>query len=434
MPRIITALALLLALTGTLRGQQDATIAFDLDHRSRLVYWDEGLFPSDGWVGLFSRHRSIIGATWLPMPELQIRVALANEFFRWYRHREAPDFTLDEIFIENLFLRWQPESLPLSLTVGRQNLMFDEGFAVMDGGPLDGSRSIYFNAVRCDVQVAPGHAVTGFALHQPPRDDVLPRVADAERALLEVPTDGAGVHYAGDAGRSRRFSAYYLYTHEDLQDNASVDLISGIARHTLGARYSHGIGKEWGVTGEGNVQLGKYDVLSGFGTLQQRAWSWYAYATWRPSALDALTADAGMYQYSGGRFDGGDGAEGDQRYSPVFARWPKWSESFIYTLLQLRGGIANWSNLLVPFLRVQFRVSSPVVLRGMLQHVRESHAAGGEGKDIGTLAILEAKLDAGRGITGHALLEHMWLRPDGVTVTAESYVWARMEVRYRLRI
>lgn len=434
MARILTVLVSLLLFAGTLHGQQESAITFDFDHRSRLVYWDEGLIPADGWVGLFSRHRSIVGVTWLPLPELQIRAAMANEFFRWYRHRNAPDFTFDEIFFENLYLRWQPESLPFSLTVGRQNMMFDEGFVIMDGGPLDGSRSIYFNAARCDVQFTPGHAVTGFVLHQPVRDEVLPRIADAERALLEVPTDAAGLYYAGAAGEGGRLSAYYLYTHEDYQNDARTDLLTGIARHTVGGRYSRGIGNGWRLTGEGNVQLGSYHVLYGAGTLHQRAWSWYAYATWQPSSQRAITADAGMYQYSGGRYSGGGGAEGDQRYYPVLARWPKWSESFIYTLLSLRGGVATWSNLLAPFLRVQYRFSEPVAVRGMLQYVRESHATGGAGKDIGTLAILEAKVDAGRGITGHALLEHMWLRPDGVTVTADRYVWARLELRCRLRI
>ncbi|MDT8323138.1 MAG: hypothetical protein RRA94_03420 [Bacteroidota bacterium] len=432
MSRTITTILLLFACTGITRAQQETAISFDLDHRSRLVYWDEGLFPVGGWEGLFSRHRTIVGATWTPLPELALRAALANEFFRWYRHVDAPDFTFDEIFFENLFLRWQPGTLPLMLTLGRQNMIFDEGFVMMDGGPLDGSRAIYFNAARLDLLPATGHTVTLFALRQPRQDDLLPVLEAADRALLEVPTDAAGLYYTHDTGGGRG-SAYYLYTHEEQDDAYDDSFARKVFRHTIGGRYSRSLVDGWRVTAEGNVQFGTGHFRPGIAEQQQRAWSWYAYATWQAADHPALSVDAGMYQYSGGRYDAGEGTQGDQHFAPLFARWPKWSESFIYTLIPLRGGVATWSNLLAPFLRLTWRVPPPLTVHATLQHIRESHESGGEGKDIGTLLILQAQIDAGHGLTGHALLERMWLRPDDVTVTADSYLWARLELRYRLR-
>ncbi len=432
MPRLIFIAIVLIVLAGPLHAQQDTPFSFDVDHRSRLVYWDEGLFPADGWEALFSRHRTTLGGTWMPVPELEVRAALTNEFFSWYRHRDTPDFTLNEVFFDNLYIKWSPETLPLTLTVGRQNMIFGEGFVMLDGGPLDGSRSIYFNAARLDLRPAEGHNITVFGLHQPRQDDLLPLIGDADRAFLEVPTDGAGAYYTGNVDRAQQLDLYYIYAYEDYRDYLLNVFMDYEQNHTTGARYSAALSEDWRITGEGNMQWGTSHYVDDSGVMDQRAWSWYAYCTWKPASR-ASSVDVGMYQYSGGSFHG-DGGWGSQSYAPLFARWPKWSESFIYTLISLRGRVAKWSNLIAPFVRVQYPLSAYVTLRAMLQHFRDSHRTDTDSKDIGTLAILEAKVRAGGGLTGHLLFERMWLTPNGTSILADSYLWSRLELRYRLRM
>jgi len=446
MPRISSFIIVLVILAGSLHAQQGSTYTFDVDHRSRLVYWDEGLFPSNGWEALFSRHRTTLGGTWMPLPELEVRAALTNEFFSWYRHRDKPDFTLNEVFFDNLYVKWKPGTLPLTLTVGRQNMIFGEGFVMLDGGPLDGSRSIYFNAARLDLRPSEGHNITVFGLHQPRQDDLLPLIGDADRAFLEVPTDGTGVYYTGNVAHAQQLDAYYIYTYEDCQDAALNVYMDNAQRHTTGVRYSASLHEGWRMTGEGNVQWGTLHFVPDGGEKAIRGWSWYAYCTWTPASapreiessyasrgIPPLSVDLGMYQYSGGSTHN-DGVLASQSYDPQFARWPKWSESFIYTLVSLRGSVAQWSNLIAPFVRVQYALSEFVTLRAMLQHLRDAHRVDSGSKDIGTLAILEAKVHAGRGLTGHMLVERMWLTPNGRTILADSYLWGRLELRYRLRM
>ncbi len=38
--------------------------------------------------------------------------------------------------------------MPLTATVGRQDIIEGVGWLVMDGTPLDGSRTVYFDAAR----------------------------------------------------------------------------------------------------------------------------------------------------------------------------------------------------------------------------------------------------------------------------------------------
>ena len=418
---------------------EDADVVrFDADHRSRLVYWDEGLFPIDGWVGMFSRHRTRVGVTWTTTTELRVRAVLANEFFSWYRARTIPDFTLNEIFFDNLYVKWIPDDLPFSVTAGRQNMRFGDGFIIMDGGPLDGSRSIYFNALRVDVEPAEGHDVTLFAMHQPVRDDLLPRINDAGRRLQEVPIDAAGVHYSCE-NLPLGAQAYFLASRSENEIPAHIG--GGTLSkelYTPGIRLSGAITTALHMTAEGAIQLGQWEAAyqdEEHSTADYRSWAWHASLRWMPEfmAKQDFTLEAGFYQYSGGLISGGEMVI--QNWNPLFGRWPIWSESFIYSLASFRGGIARWSNLAAPFARMTLRPTQHFILRAMLQHIRHANLGGMAYREpaIGTLAIGQIQLFSGQPVSGHVLIERLWYTDREPFLAANGYWWARAEVMYRWR-
>ncbi|MDZ7725142.1 MAG: hypothetical protein U5R06_20580 [candidate division KSB1 bacterium] len=79
------------------------------------------------------------------------KVRFTNEFRKYLIIPDGKegDFTLDEIFIDNLYVNWKSQGdIPLSVTLGRQNLIYGEGFILLDGNPWDGSRSIYPDAIK----------------------------------------------------------------------------------------------------------------------------------------------------------------------------------------------------------------------------------------------------------------------------------------------
>ena len=56
------------------------------------------------------------------------------------------DFSWDEIIFETLYI--DSKITPgLTVRLGRQNVARDDGWQVFEGGPLDGSRTGYFNAL-----------------------------------------------------------------------------------------------------------------------------------------------------------------------------------------------------------------------------------------------------------------------------------------------
>ncbi|PLX33220.1 MAG: hypothetical protein C0600_00860 [Ignavibacteria bacterium] len=139
---------------------------------------------------------------------------------------------------------------------------------------------------------------------------------------------------------------------------------------------------------------------------------------------------AGWYQYSGGvQYQDGR----DRDWDPLFARWPKWSESFIYSLSQLRDGIAYTSNITAPWVEVRWQPVARVSLRTMLQRLGD-HAGRTElltPSAIGTLLIAEVKFQAMDRLSGHFLFERMWYDDGHPIIEADDYVWMRAELQYR---
>ncbi len=135
------------------QNTKNSTLKLSFSERFRFVSWDNAtsLDRTQAKESSFTRHRTSLMAQWIPKPGLELAVKLTNEF-RYYFVPEGRDFNLHEVFVDNLYVKSnKPWDLPLSFIIGRQNIMLGEGFLVMDGHPLDGSRSIYFNAARMDL-------------------------------------------------------------------------------------------------------------------------------------------------------------------------------------------------------------------------------------------------------------------------------------------
>lgn len=71
------------------------------------------------------------------------------------RHYNTPDLPNYEnkysgaLMFDNLFVQAdRPGGLPVKLKLGRQDIILGNGWLMLDGTPLDGSRSIYFDALR----------------------------------------------------------------------------------------------------------------------------------------------------------------------------------------------------------------------------------------------------------------------------------------------
>ena len=340
--------------------------------RLRFVTWDyaETLDKQAGGEKAYTLQRTSISLRWLASTEIEVGARLVNESRFDIVPESISKFNLNEFFVDNLYLTWQrPGGLPLKLTVGRQDFVLGEGFLIADGTPLDESRSTYFNALKLEYVFATDKTLTAFFVYQQDRDTLLPVIHGQEQALLEHPQSAVGLDYRMTIGRRSSLDAYILSTARTYR---SMDVTTRC--EVLGSRLVIDAWSPFSVTAEAALEFGQ-DLRSALpgsvgesegpaDKVRRSAFGGYIHIDYRPEKPLPFPEVVTL----GGLYLSGDNTRTDTRedWDPVFGRWPKWSESYIYTLKQDRG-IAWWTNTASLYASVTFRLT-PRLKAGTTYH------------------------------------------------------------------
>jgi hypothetical protein len=173
-----------------------------------------------------------------------------------------------------------------------------------------------------------------------------------------------------------------------------------------------------------------------YGSRSRRAWGGYFHLDY-----EGLTfLPSGSVGTLGGIFLSGDNTETDdyEGWDPLFSRWPKWSESIIYTLIPETGGrVAYWSNfgslygsLKIPIFSRATAIISLHHLLGLRDLPSDNYFFGGSGNTRGELFITRINMTFNKSTTGHFVWEHLspgnFYPPD-----SQSFNWIRFELMFR---
>ena len=414
------------AQAGRLPGNVHPRVKVSFSERFRFVSWDNAIHLDDEAEGAatFTRHRTSLMGQWFASDQVELALKLTNEF-RYHFVPEDREFDFDEIFIDQLYFKWSDvKHLPGTLTLGRQNIMLGEGFVVMDGPPLDGSRSIYFNAARFDWRIGPAHSLTFFYTYQPEYDETLPIIHESDQQLIEQPEMGIGAYYHG---RHNKLDVQAYFIRKNVQPGETRFIKSRI--NTFGMRGQHPLTERLSVTGEGAYQFGDY------GEADRSAFGGYVhadYATGQKGAVPEKVVLGAIY------LSGDDPETADnENWDPLFSRWPKWSESYIYTQVR-EDGVAYWTNLASLYGRAQFKLSEELGFTLNYHHLMAPQPAdtslafpGGDGRNRGDLVIGVLKYRINEKLTGHILWESF--TPGSYYFSgADGYAWGRVEFLLRI--
>lgn len=428
---------LVLALVFILAGISDAQVSgrphfkFGYTQRMRIETWDNTVSFSDsaGEGTSYFRNRASFMTSWFPQNGIEVTAKLTNEF-KYYFVPENRHFNWDEVFFDLLYLKLDSSSVrPYEVTVGRQNIMFGEGFIIADGGPLDGSRSAYFNALRLDYYLGKNHRFTFFGVYQPEEDEFLPRINDRERMLLEDDHDGGGLYWSG------KFSKYgiegYWINKNVYHRGDNRILLPESKLNCIGTRAVAPIYSGFSLTGEGAFQFGTT------GSNNHEAFGGYAYGTYETGwpLKFPKTFTVGVIHLSGD-----DGYSGkNEGWDPMFARWPKWSESYIYSYIN-ETRVAYWTNLgsyffktaadITPDLTFNFDYHYLTAPAGDRTAISEWYI--GKNAERGDLFIGRLSYKFGANATGHIVWEsfvpgEFYTHPLDEQ-PSDDYSWARMEL------
>jgi hypothetical protein len=424
----LTAGLVFLALSGTASstGAEDKPaprLKLIFAERFRSETWDNAINLDDASSENFAytRNKTTLGLQWFAAKGLEITGKLTNEFRVYFAPKDRP-IGWNEAFFDNLYIKWKlPKNLPFTLTAGRQDIFLGEGFVIADGNPLDGSRSFYFNALRLDYEARPNHKII-FLFHSIERtDEYLPTINDQDQLLVEQPEKALAAYYSGQLGKST-LDAYII--RKTIGRVGAADIASGI--NTFGARLQTPVLKPLLLTFEGAVQGGSY------GEADRGALGGIFH-------LDYGTGSAVPFLKTlviGGIFLSGDRPETEklEAWDPLFSRWPKWSEGYIYTFIR-ESRVAYWSNLssLYGSVVLDFgsRVNATFTCHRLGADERNPAAfPGGGGVTRGTLIVSKFNFTISQCLTGY--FQWDYFRPgDFYFKGASPFNWLRFELMFR---
>ncbi len=375
----------------------------------------------------YVRFRTSLMGRWRPSASFELTARLTNENRYYFAPKSDPrlgrNFGIHEVFFDYLYLKWsKPLGLPVSVSLGRQDLMMGEGFIIFDGGPLDGSRSAYFNAARLDWAVGPKTSVMAFYVFQPRTDTLLPVFNDVGQMMVEQAEEGFGVYATGAAGRAALEG--YLFR----KNIRAFEALPSSGITNAGGRAAWPLTPDLSLTAEGAVQFGS------LGDARRRALGGHFHLDWKTGGTFPLPAALtfGGIHLSGDDPDTADRMEG---WDPAFSRWPKWSESLIY-LFARESRPAYWTNFASLYGTLNFAPAANVKLALTWHHLTAPERSAptaflsGTGRTRGDLGILKLTYDISPNLQGHFLWEQF--RPGNFYFAgAQGYAWVRFELLVR---
>jgi hypothetical protein len=336
------------------------------------AYWFDPKEGDRNWI----RYRSRVGLRARAGEEHAFELRFAHEFRKIYEPDTKVD--TDEMVVDHLFWSWKRAgSGGFALTIGRQDIAWDGGFLVMDGTPLDGSRTQYQDAVRLEIPRARGTWDLAL-LWNSKRDDFVV-AGEEKRALREADERAVAVRFVAPSGAE----ASLIGMGEEDPDHRSPDRTTW----TLGLRRAAKQGETLRWLVEGALQRQASASGAGF--------AWAGNASRQGKLGEKTTGSIGFFYYSGAASD--DLAA----FRSPYGRWPKWSELCVYTLIG-EGGVAEWQNLASPVFTIRHTPVDRVALRGSLL---VPFAPEPDWNERGLLTVLEVQGKIARGLTAQVLWE-----------------------------
>jgi hypothetical protein len=228
--------------------------------------------------------------------------------------------------------------LPLTVTAGRQDIILGNGWWMLDGTPLDGSRTIFFDGFRAtyemkDIQTT----IDGMYVWQNVREDqyITPfgydkTGLDKSPILTEQDENGFVLYVTNKRIKNTEINGYFIYKDD------SHPVINPLTRsrvgdsgqvYAFGNRIVHDFNKNWQIRGEWMEEVGNKNAEQfSAGGINTRLTYFF-----RDKMDNQLRTG---YEFLSDKFD------------PLWGRWPQWSElmPFIWAM-ETRGRPAYWQNL-----------------------------------------------------------------------------------------
>jgi hypothetical protein len=283
----------------------------------------------------YFRFRTKLWMEATPHEWLKAYVRLGNEFRAWMAPNLNSD--LNEVFFDNLYVESvRPFELPVSMKVGRQDITYGNGFIFLEGTPLDGSRSVYFDAIKGTVHVdALKTDIDGLVIECNRMDRKFFKFNPSDQALNSDEIQAYGYYLTSKIfGDPLTIEQYYIYKDGHGQPWPASTFSNNSKINTWGARLSGKPIENFKYETELAVQSGKQ------GPTEKSGLGGYVIGTYNFPVKCKPTLSTGYYYLSG------DDPDTNKRedWDPMFSRSTYYGDLLLF-LFGREGGIAYWNNL-----------------------------------------------------------------------------------------
>lgn len=294
------------------------------DYRLRWEYIDNGFTLNkhtndDEWN--WQRSRPRVWTTLSPAPGLDLNTRFMWESRHFCRPHSREDWDWQDGVFDIMNVRLKVPNTPVTFTVGRQEIILGDGWLVLEGTPLDGSRSIFFDAARMTLDLkeikttADVIAIQNFS----DTDKWLPPVDDQDIHVIEQDESGGILYVSNKSIDKTTLDGYFIGKHDHAVlangDNGDIYTFGGRVVRDWTDHISTRV-EEAGQFGHKNGQS-----VCALG-LNSRATYFF-----RDPLKNQLRLS---YEYLSGDDPATRGR--NEAFDPLWGRWPQWSELYIYPM------------------------------------------------------------------------------------------------------
>jgi hypothetical protein len=291
---------------------------------------------------IYNRYKGRWWGTVTPTKDIEFNVKLTWEGRSWCENDTIAgwDSSRDQVIFDNVYLKWRNFlGLPLTVTAGRQDILLGDGWWTGDGGPLDGSRSYYYDAVRLDYALPEIKTdVTTIWIQQDAQGDAwFPKIDNrpVPALMTEQDEEGAILWISNKSLPNMEIDPYFVYK------NDKTEVVNGkeVGRtgdyYMFGTRVAGKIGDHWQYRDDIAGQFGHRNgqQLCALGSLNQISYNF------NDKLQNRLYVD---YEFESGDDPGTKGT--NEEFDMMWGRYPRWTELYFFTYA-MESRIANLSNL-----------------------------------------------------------------------------------------
>lgn len=336
---------------------------YGLDERVRTEDWNNLMDYSDRANDEHKQLRMrtrLWGGLSTPHSEVQFNFKLNNEIKKAIYINQR--FNNNEVIVDALNLQFNKTFIPgVSVSVGRQDWIKNDGFLFMDGSAGDGSRSMYFNMVN----IAYTHKKSKLeivGILDPRREHLFPLIHNQNTNLNEWDEQAVGLYYTDRNHKNTDVDAFYFLKKEVHDYRAPTNSLFQPDKHinSIGGRVLQRLPNGLSVKGEASLQ---WNALHANPAQSLAATSYTAFGGY-VTVTKQLTKVKGKPYFMGGYtvLTGSDKQADGVGFDPLFSRWPKYSELYIYSQVAEKG-VAYSTNDRIVMAEAGFNPLKAVTLR-----------------------------------------------------------------------